>query len=626
MGADDMGGNWNRILFVDLGSGDIGVECPGDLLYRRYLGGNGLGARVIYSRQAPGVEPLSAENILGFTTGTPVGAPVVGACRFIVCGKSPLTGTWGDANCGGYFGPALKQAGVDAVFFTGAAPRPVVLHVEDGRAEVREASHLWGRGTYETERALKAEYGEEAAVVSIGPAGEKLSRIAGVIHDRGRAAARSGLGAVMGAKRLKAIVACGTLSVPVADEARLRSIRNRCLAELKEDASIPAFRMYGTISHVASSAFSGDSPVKNWAGVAAEQFPTTNAISDDRVLKYEIKSYGCYRCPIACGGIYRVEDGPYAVEATQKPEYETCGMFGNSLLNDNIESIIRANYLCNDYGLDTISTGSTIAFATECFESGLLTKDDTGGLELGWGRHEAIVRLTEMIGRREGIGELLGEGSLRAALQIGGPATEFAIHAGGQEIAAHDPRFAPTFAVNSVADATPGRHTQMGLALVELGARLKGIDVPSLDKHRIEGKGELNARLLDVMQAVYSAGVCAFIYQKLPVTVWPEVLQAVTGWQYTWDELLRTGARVAAIRQAFNVREGISVASVPISDRAIGRPPMRSGPLKGVSIDVETQRRELYKARGWHEETGVPLRETLLRLELDDVAGDLHAS
>jgi aldehyde:ferredoxin oxidoreductase len=618
-----MGGNWNKILFVDLGSGEISVEAPGEELYRDFLGAYGLGARVIYSRQEPGADALGPDNMLGFTTGVLVGASAVGATRFTVCGKSPLTGTWGDANSGGYFAAALKKAGFDAVFFTGVAEKPVYLTIENGEAELRDASHLWGRDTFETEAALKEELGKDTEVACIGPAGEKLSRIAAVIHDRGRAAARSGLGAVMGSKRLKAIAVRGSLSVPLADEARVKELRSELLRTLREDESVAYFRKYGTVNHVASSTFCGDSPTKNWKGVGLEDFPQAEMISDDNVIKYEQKKYGCYRCPIACGGIYRVEEGPYAVEFTQKAEYETCALFGSNLLNDNIESIIKANEICNRYGLDTISAAGTVAFAFECYEQGLITKEDAGGLELDWGNSAAIVRLTEMIGRREGLGDLLAEGSKLAAEKLGGAAPEYAIHAGGQELPAHDPRWAPTLAVNYAAGATPGRHTIAGLGWIEWGATLTGVEVPDLDKYVTEGKAELNTELLNLWHAVYGTGLCLFVFMKLDPAVWPEVISAVTGWDYSWEDFLETGARIAAIRQAFNVREGLPVAESTISGRAIGHPPLASGPLKGVSIDMEAQRRELYPARGWDAETGWPLKETLVALGLEDVADDL---
>lgn len=618
-----MYGNWNKILFVNLEEGEISIEEPGEELYRDFLGGYGLGARIIYSRQQPGVDPLGPDNILGFTSGVLVGTPAVGATRFTVCGKSPLTNTWGDANSGGFLAAAFKMAGFDGVFFTGIAKTPCYLFLEDGRAELRDATSLWGKDTADTETWLKAELGENTQVACIGPAGEKLSRIAGIVHDRGRSAARSGLGAVMGSKRLKAIAVRGSMSVPLADEKKVNELRTACLKTFRENESIPLFRKYGTVSHVASSTFSGDAPVKNWAGVGLEDMPTADAISDDNVIKYEVKKYACYRCPIACGGIYHVETGRFAVEATQKPEYETCGMFGSNLLNDNIESIIKSNDICNRYGLDTVSTAATIAFAFECYENGLISKEDTDGLELVWGDADVIVRLTEMMAKREGIGDLLAEGSKIAAEKLGGNAAEFAVHAGGQELAAHDPRFAPTYAVNAVSEATPGRHTQNGLAVYELGSFVEGLDIPELDKYEITGKGAYNAKLLHVMHAAYSLGLCLFVYPKIDANVWPEILNAVTGWEYTLDDLIAAGARIATIRQAFNVREGVPVADIYLSKRATGHPPAESGPLAGVSVDVETQKRELYQARGWDSETGVPCPETLTALSLGDILEEL---
>jgi aldehyde:ferredoxin oxidoreductase len=298
-------------------------------------------------------------------------------------------------------------------------------------------------------------------------------------------------------------------------------------------------------------------------------------------------------------------------------------MFGSNLLNDNIESIIKANEICNRYGLDTISTAGTVAFAFECYEQGLITKEDTGGLALEWGDAAAIVRLTEMIARREGIGDLLAEGSKVAAEKLGDLAPEYAIHAGGQELAAHDPRLAPSLAVNYAAGATPGRHTLAGLGWFEWGSTLRGIEIPDMNKYDVRGKGELNTHLLNLWHAVYATGVCLFVFMKLDPAGWPEVIRAVTGWDYSWEDFLETGARIAALRQAFNVREGLPVAQSTISGRAIGHPPQISGPLEGVSIDLQTQRREFYQARGWDEETGVPLRETLLALGLDEVASDL---
>ena len=390
-----IGGHMGKLLFVDLGGGQIRVEEPDDALYRDFLGGYGLGARVIYGRQPSGVDPLGPEATLGFCTGVLVGSPAITPNRWTVVGKSPLTGGWGDANCGGYWGPMLKAAGFDAVFVKGIADRPTYLFVEEGAAELRDASDLWGVDALEAELRLRERYPKSQSAV-IGPAAEKLSLMSGVVNDEGRIAARSGLGAVMGAKRLKAIVCRGTAPLPMADATRANEIRRRFIREMAANPKVKYFTKYGTINHTASSAFGGDSPIRNWGGSGLEDFPTAEAISDDTMLTYEYKKYACWKCNIACGGHYRTDDAAFPVGKTHKPEYETSALWGNNLLNDNIHSIIKANDLCNRYGLDTISTGSVIGFAIECYERGLLTNADTDGIELRWGDAAAIMALADL--------------------------------------------------------------------------------------------------------------------------------------------------------------------------------------------------------------------------------------
>ncbi len=617
------GGNTGKVLFVDLTRKKITLEEPEPSLYEDFLGGYGLGARVIYSRTDAKINPLGPENMLGFTTGPLVGTPALTGCRFTVCGKSPLTGTWGDSNCGGYFGPALKMAGYDAVFFSGTASEPVYLWIDNGKAELRSAKDLWGLDTFATEDVLRARHGERVQVASIGPAGEKLSLIAAVMNDKGRAAGRSGLGAVMGSKKLKAVAVLGTEPVPLAREDEARKIRQQYLKELDRD-DIRHFRKYGTIDHVASSAMSNDSPVKNWKGVGVRDFPAADKISDDAILRYEIKKYACWQCPIACGGLYRVPGGPYAVEETHKPEYETCAMFGNNLLNDNLESIIKMNDLCNRYGLDTISTGATIGYALECYEAGLIDKKDTGGLELTWGNHAAIVTLTEMIAKREVFGDVLADGVVRAVERIGADSARFAVHVGGQELPAHDPKYAPSWGLYYQVDATPGRHTQLGLVPYDLGRAYRGLELDrKVEKYVYEGKGELAASVQDLLHAFYCTGVCMFAVQRINVNAWPEFLTAVTGKEYDLESLRRIGARVAALRQAFNIREGVEISKIQLTGRALGDPPLDGGPLEGITLDMPTMVKGYYTARGWDPRTGYPTAQALRALGLEDIAKDL---
>jgi aldehyde:ferredoxin oxidoreductase len=562
--------------------------------------------------------------MLGFTTGPLVGTPAITGSRFTVCGKSPLTGTWGDANCGGRFGPVLKFAGFDAVFFSGAAAQPVYLWVENGKAELRDAGWLWGKDSIETEEALEEKFGKDIRVACIGQAGEMLSLIAGVMNDKGRAAARSGLGAVMGSKKLKAVVVKGNQQVPIANPDEMNELRKKYLKEL-DRPDVHFFRKYGTIDHVASSAFSNDSPVKNWAGVGVEDFPQAKQISDDAILKYEVKKYACWHCPIACGGIYRVENGPYAVEEVHKPEYETCGMFGNNLLNDNVESLFKLNDICNRYGLDTISAGSAIGFAIECYEKGLITKEDTDGIELTWGNHAAIVAMTEKLAKRQGFGTVLADGVAKAAERIGKGSEEFAVHVGGQELPAHDPRFVPSWGISYAVDATPGRHTQLGLVPYDQGGGYRGLDLgEKVEKYSYKGKGRLHAKVHNLLHAFYSTGVCMFAVTRINVNAWPEFLSAVTGKTYTLADMQLIGDRIGALRQAFNIREGVNVTNFYISGRAYGYPPQGKGPLAEVTLPIKDMAKEYYQAQGWDVETGCPGKESLVQLGLTFVAEELY--
>jgi aldehyde:ferredoxin oxidoreductase len=517
----------------------------------------------------------------------------------------------------------IKAAGYDAVFMKGGSDKPVYIFVEDGKAEIRDASDLWGVDALETEQLLRQRYPKSQAAV-IGPAAEKLSLMSGVVNDEGRIAARSGMGAVMGCKKVKAVVARGTAAVPIADPARAAEVRKRYIREMAENPKVKYFTKYGTINHTASSAFGGDSPVRNWDGSGLQDFPQAEKISDDSMLAYEYKKYACWRCNIACGGHYTTDDPEYTVGKTHKPEYETSAMWGNNLLNDNVHSIMKANDVCNRYGLDTISTGSVVGFAIECFERGLITKADTDGLELTWGNTSSIMALAEKIGKREGIGDVLADGVMRAAQRIGRGAEEWAVHIGGQEPPAHDPRFAPSWGMIYASDATPGRHTQIAYWVIENGSSVPGIDVPKIEKYEYHGKGPHSVLLNNLGQSMFAAGICMFAFTRVSFQHWTETISAVTGEETTVEDLDRTGARIAAIRTSFGLREGVSPVKYHYTGRAYGYPPIDVGPLAGVVVDVDLLRREYFEARGWDPETAIPRRETLEELGLNDVAEDFH--
>ena len=608
-------GYMGKLLFVDLASGTCKEEEPGEELCREFMGGYGIGARILYERMKPQVDPLGPDNMLGFLTGPLTGTPTMCSGRFVVVCKSPLTGTWGDANCGGDFGPYLKFSGFDGVFFSGASPKPTYLYIENGKPELKDASHLWGKDCLETEDMLKSAHGKETSVACIGPSGEQLSRLAAIINEKGRAAGRSGVGAVMGSKKLKAIAVKGNQKVPMADEAKAIQLRRTWMKQLKGMGE--TFSKYGTAGVTEASAMSGDSPVKNWAGAGPIDFPTVSRISDDAVIAEQERKYGCWQCPIRCGGHMKAKSG--RAEVCHKPEYETLCMAGTLCLNDDLESIIRFNDICNIYGIDTISVGVAVGFAIECYENGLLAKADTG-IELRWGDGKAIVALTEKIARREGIGALLADGVKHAAEKIGRGAEQYAVHAQGQELPAHDPRFIPALAVTYRMDGTPGRHTQGGRAW------LMGVDFltdPREDKYDFTNTGELQRKAVNMLHVVNSAGICLFAYVSYPSQFIPDFLTAVTGSEYTLDSCLNIGERIGTMRHLFNLREGLNPLKYFMNPRAVGKPPLKEGPLANVTIDDDTMVKDYLKAVDWDLTTTRPSVKKLRELGLSQLVKDI---
>ena len=612
------GGYMGKILFVDLSKGELKDEVLDEKLCRDFIGGYGIGARILFSRQKAGIDPLGPDNIFGVVTGPLTGTPALSGSRYIVVGKSPLTGTWGDANSGGDFGPSLKFAGYDAIFFTGVSQKPVYLFIDQAKAELRDAAHLWGRDTFDTEDQLISELGKEVHVVCIGPSGEKLSLISAIINNRGRAAGRSGLGAVMGSKKLKAVVVTGTMEIPIADRNKANQLRRKYLGELSPVANV--FRKFGTSVLTATSGHSGDSPVKNWGGVGVVDFPDIAPIGGVNVIERQSKKYACWRCPIGCGGHMRAGTSEYKYEArAHKPEYETLVAFGTMCLNNNLESIIKANDICNRYGLDTISAGCTIAFAIECYENGLITKADTDGIELIWGNHQAIIAMTEKMAKREGFGDILADGSKVAAEKIGKDAEQYAVHIRGQEVPMHDPKHGFHWGTTYMVDATPARHTQGSEGMMP-----PGLPIPTFDRKSFTGRGEVHKIASNMHHIMNCAGMCIFMYVSLPtVNAIPEFISAVTGWDMTMDELLRTGERISNLRQAFNIREGLNLLQFKMPGRVLGRPPQKDGPLAEVTVDEDTMVKEYLAAMDWDFKTAKPSKKKLQELGLDDVAREL---
>jgi aldehyde:ferredoxin oxidoreductase len=596
------GGYMRKILFVDLSTQAIRAEELGEKMCLDFIGGYGIGARILYSRQKAGVDPLGPENILGMITGPLTGTPAPTGARFVVVAKSPLTEGWGDANSGGDFGPYLKFAGFDAVFFVGISSNPVYVLIDNGQVSIKDASHLWGKDTYETEDMLMSQYGRESRVACIGPAAEKLSLIACIMTGHGSTAGRSGLGAVMGSKKLKAVVTRGTMEVPIVDKdtalkKRIEQIKEMRIPGPSGISIIDEMHQYGTSAGAYDSAYSGDSPVKNWGGVGVNDLPDRAGLHRDVFAALVERRSGCWHCPIACKAIVKAGSGEYNYAAgSRRPEYETDAAFGPNCGNSNTESILMVNDICNRAGIDTISAGTVIAFAMELYENSILTRADTDGIDLRWGNHRAMVAMTAKLANREGLGEILCNGVKKAAEKIGNGSEKFAVHIGGQELGMHDPKLStpwiPMGAARYQMDATPGRHT----------ARF--------------GPSGFSIYITNAL------GLCMFIGFAFNDR-WIGLVNAVTGWQCNSDDLSKAAERIANLRHAFNLREGINELQWAVHPRIVGKPPQITGPLAGVTADIEAQSYWCLGAFDWDRVTTKPSKSKLLSLGLDDVAKDL---
>ena len=611
-------GFMGKMLFVDLGSKQLKEEALDDTTARQYIGGYGLGAKVLFERQKKGVDPLGPDAMLGLVTGMLTGTDALGGSRYVMVGKSPLTGGWGDANSGGNVGPFLKFAGYDAVFFSGISETPVYLYIDNGKAELKDASHLWGKDTFETQDALRETHGNKLEVACIGPSGEKVSLIAAVMNNKGRAAGRSGLGAVMGSKKLKAIAINGSMEIPVADKEASKVMRKKHMGDM--GPMVKFMQEFGTCGMLEMCAKVDDAPFKNWSGTAEGDMPDYDKIGGPVVIAQQERRYGCYRCPIACGGIMKAGTAEYKWEAgAHKPEYETQAMFGTNLLVKDIDAIIKANDICNRYGIDTIGAGAAVAFAIECYENKLVSADDTDGINLAWGDHKAVIAMLEKICKREGLGDILADGVKAAAKKIGKGSEKFAMHVGGQEIPAHDSRGGHGFAIAYCAEPTPGRHTMSAEAPHPPGT------MPEFDRASLKGRGEPHKIGACFTQFYNAAGLCMICYGDGygKAEYFIEAIQTISGWNIDREEVLKTGQRINTMRQAFNIREGLTTPW-QFPDRLLGKPPKTIGPRAGITITPEELYTEYYQAMGWDPKTGKPSKETLLELDMDFVAKVLY--
>ena len=610
-----------KILNVNLTTGEIEPEEIPESMYRELLGGYGLGSRLLFDRIPADADPLGPDNLLGFFPGLLTGTPLFGQ-RFQVVAKSPKNGGWGDANCGGDFGPNLKFVGYDGLLFSGQSDKPVYLYIDDDTVELRDASEYWGGLAIDLEDQMKQDLGKKVSVALIGPAGENLSIISGIANERGRLAARSGVGAVMGSKKLKAVVVKPTLKIMAQNKEVIQTVKSS-LQGFNQGAK-QFFTTFGTTGITSNSAINGDAPVLNWGGVgvvdlvdAMDMAPMNGPAVNESMEK----KYACWHCPVACGAesVDGSDKGEFAYpHHTHRPEYETMGAFGVMNGVNDTDAMIAINHWCNQYGLDTISTGATISFAIECYENGLLTKEDTDGIELTWGNASGVLDALHAIGRRsEGLGELLADGTTVAADKIGDEAKPYLTAIDGEEPPMHDPKLDIGFAASYALDPTPARHT---LWSPGKGSRFPTMPSEPDDKKQFTGRAPIHKSAHEQAHVMNSAGMCYFIYTMSPTDRIPEWINLVTGWDTTFEELDIVGERIANLRMAFAVKHGNNPGNREVNGRILGSPPQEEGPHAGFTIDLETMRNEWFDEAGWDRETSTPSREKLESLGLADVA------
>jgi len=615
-----------KILRVDLTRSGISEEGIHKDWAKKFIGGAGLATRYLYNEVTKGIDPLGPENMLIFMTGPLTGTASASASRYSVVAKSPLTGIWGHGNSGGSFGPALKQSGYDGVFFQGISPKPVYLRIIDGKPELCDAAHLWGKTVPESEDLIQKDADQKVTIASIGPGGENLVRYAAIMNNRHRAAGRCGLGAVMGAKRLKAIACAGRAPINLANKGLFSEIARKQYDLLNESMLKVGFEAYGTNMVSDMVNIRGGYPTRNWQKGVFDQIEEVNGQAlTDQVL---IKGVSCFACPIACGRRTEIKEGLWKGYCGEGPEYETVNTFGAMCGVADLKAITMANYLCNEYGLDTISAGSTIAFAMECYEKGILNKEISGGLELKFGDEKLVVDLVPKIARREGIGDLLAEGTKRISETLGQGSEHFAMHVKGLELPAYDPRAAKITGLGYVTANRGGDH---------ITAYVQGptfIDVPFLavEDSKIADPFAANPKEARVVVDLENAltmfdciGACKFMGILLPAEEYVDLIAAATGWNFGVDDFRKCGERIYNLMRAFCVREGIT-RKADILPKRLMEDPLPDGPAKGMVIEkntLEMLKDSYYEIRGWDKETGKPTIEKLKDLELDDLIKDI---
>jgi len=596
-------------LRVDLTEGKLWDEALNGAYARDFVGGSGLAARYAYDMVADDTDPVGPDNPLMFMTGPVVGTAMPSAGRFSVCALSPATGLWGEANSGGFFGPELRFAGYDGIIITGQAERPVWLSIVEGEVALHDAVEVWGLDTYATQTWIRERLdNQRARVACIGPAGENTVAMAAVLNDHGRAAGRTGMGAVMGSKCLKAVAVRGKAKVPVADDAELRAVVQEIIQDLDEDMAAMSLQLAGTAGYVDMGLMYGDVPIRYFQ--QGEWAAASNLSGVLMVETYQNRNRACYRCPIACGRETRAPR--YGLDKVDGPEYETVMAFGSLVLVDDQEAVIYAGHLCNLYGLDTISAGSTIALACELFERGILTSEDTGGLDIRYGDASMTHTLIEMMAKRQGFGTVLAEGSHALATRFGVP--DLAVTVNKLEVPMHDPRAFSGLVVTYALSPRGACHMEGDMYGVDTGQGPPfelGV-IPGDRFESSEEKGGIAARQQAWRNLYNAMTLCQF--QNPGVERVLRALNAITGWGLVQDDLMTLGMRIMTLKRLLNLRRGLTRAAEQMPRLLRESLP---GGTEGHVADVDTLLAGAYAEYGWDFKTGQPLPETIARLGLN---------
>lgn len=623
-------GYTGNILHVDLSSKKQWIENPSEDFYRTYWGGRALALYYMLKKMKPHTDPLSPDNLLIFAPSVITGTPAPAIPRYTVCAKSPLTGAQGEAEAGGWWGPELKKAGFDAIIIKGSSPTPVYLYIKDGQVEIKDATHLWGKDTGITQKIIKEELADDKIrIAQIGPAGENLVRFANIVNELKHFNGRNGLGAVMGSKKLKAIAVRGTKPIELYNKERVSQVTKEITKRIMDNPLSRGLRELGTPAVVRGFYEAGCLPSYNWTtGYFKEGENLTAETYNKTILK---STKGCYACPIRCKRVAEVDEPNLKVDSAYGgPEYETIAALGSLCGISDLKYIAKANELCNKYTMDTVSTGMVIAFAMQCYQEGLLTRKDTGGIELTFGNKEAVLKMIEKITYREGLGDLLSQGSYLAAQKIGKGAEKFVHQVKGQEIPMHDPRLKTgvglQYALSDYgADHMKAAHDSFFKDKDSVGVqemKVLGILEPVSPTDIGEKKVAL-FKLLDIYWTVFDIlGVCDFGYVPRSVGTMEELLEIIrstTGWRTTWFELMKLGERSINMARIFNYREGFTSKDDTLPEVFYHN--FKGGALDGQGAidkkDFQKALRLRYELMGWNPDTGIPTPTKLIELGLD---------